>query len=131
MTVKVSGRSIPAWAGEPSPPYVWHVAPPLAGLSPRGRGNRTRSRMISAALMGGLSPRGRGNLSHTAGSASHKRCEVYPRVGGGTDSIVDSPSVIRGRPVYPRVGGGTGQARSRRPSTEVRRSIPAWAGEPG
>ena len=51
---------------------------------------------------------------------------VYPRVGGGTK--INPPSVSSMRGLSPRGRGNLFQARRGQPH---RRSIPAWAGEPG
>ena len=70
----------------------------------------------------GLSPRGRGNRSRW-GTVSTCHQGVYPRVGGGTSQ---NPPLWGCRTeVYPRVGGGD-NPRPQKPE----RSIPAWAGEP-
>ena len=132
---------IPAWAGEPSPTRVDSTqsrAYPrvgggtgcprlrpahLAGLSPRGRGNRACAPPCVSNQ--GLSPRGRGNHLPMASSQpalgpipawAGEPCRdlavaggpwAYPRVGGGTAlerTISSRSSPIR---AYPRVGGGT------------------------
>ena len=133
-------RSIPAWAGEPptSRPSGANrqVYPRVGGgtvinsglgngpegLSPRGRGNRNQ--------------RMRGNFSRrsipawagepAAGLVSSDRGRVYPRVGGGTPQRVLADCKLNG--LSPRGRGNllTLTYRARR-----RRSIPAWAGEPG
>ena len=109
---------------------------PGMGLSPRVRGNRcprrrrsipgVRGNPIQPGYRMGLSPRVRGNPQPR---------EVYPRVCGGTGSLLSMkvyPRVCGGTPpfgasVYPRVCGGTTQPSANRPSL---RSIPACAGEP-
>ncbi len=134
-----SARSIPAWAGEPPRrlrlrrfPSVYPrvgggtvplcLAPPRRrGLSPRGRGNLIpfylrvcRDRSIPAwageppALVARLGP-----------------SEVYPRVGGGTCTLVNWLRKERG--LSPR---GRGNRQNQPSGVGSLRSIPAWAGEP-
>ena len=94
--------SIPAWAGEPS---VDRGLPHYPGVYPRVGGG-TQVRGYSLLNQGGLSPRGRGNRLRQSWSESIHRSipawagepagphgtnnssRVYPRVGGGTPTIV-------------------------------------------
>ena len=134
-----SGRSIPAYAGEPTrsppgrrrrgvyprvcggtlptPPH--RAAPP--GLSPRMRGNRS---LAAAALAGGGSiPAYAGEPCGQAITAGSGR--VYPRVCGGTSPIASLRGDITG--LSPRMRG------NRQPLSINRGycgSIPAYAGEP-
>ncbi len=132
--------SIPAWAGEPvglrRPVFRQRVYPRVGGGTVECMGH--------LGLGGGLSPRGRGNLRAgspallPAGSipawAGEPHClhllrvhrSVYPRVGGGT---------VEGL-VHLGLGGGLSpRGRGNQPlfpcGSNGRRSIPAWAGEPG
>ena len=115
---------------------------PVAGLSPRVRGNPPDAEPL---------PQSAGSIPACAGepaatSAHHARTEVYPRVCGGTPrrpSLVPPPARV-----YPRVCGGTTPGlvddwHRRGLSPRVRgnpsslilyivllRSIPACAGEP-
>ena len=132
-------RSIPAWAGEPATSRVYIL---LTTVYPRvGGGTRRRSIRISYGL--GLSPRGRGNHTVIGGvydlggsipawagepaspQSFTKPSTVYPRVGGGTTSIIAFRLSIRG--LSPR---GRGNHHRAIPSGCGCRSIPAWAGEP-
>ena len=127
-------RSIPAWAGEPTPygsclivttvyPRVgggtaaYHPRPVgLWGLSPRGRGNQEEQPLAS------FSPR---SIPAWAGEPLPRRPEaipspVYPRVGGGTmdhvTAIIDRSGLSpRGR------GNPRGPARGRACYTRVAR----------
>ena len=130
--------SIPAWAGETD------FEPPRADgiqVYPRvGGGNNSEARAI--ADYAGLSPRGRGkrcslgrfisaigSIPAWAGEthAIHPRPKqdpVYPRVGGGNDSIDDLCPECEG--LSPR---GRGKLHRRAFGAVVARSIPAWAGE--
>ena len=133
-------RSIPAWAGEPLPdaPSV-----PSVPVYPRVGGG-TSACAISLGASYGLSPRGRGNRipairylmgvrsipawagePHLSGLAP-RRLQVYPRVGGGTRCGLPDHDVSRG--LSPR---GRGNPIPNGPSPFSKRSIPAWAGEPG
>ena len=96
-----SGRSIPAWAGEPLEYVVLHSGHPVY---PRVGGG-TPLMLKNAAVSTGLSPRGRGNpgmfplaavsqRSIPAWAGEPRRCSskpcrltVYPRVGGGTEDV--------------------------------------------
>ena len=132
-------RSIPAWAGEPTPYLVFYCARPVyprvgggtrrtehttrprAGLSPRGRGNLTLRRRRSF-LMRSI-PAWAGEPQATPGTTRTRR--VYPRVGGGTNNIADSGRSELG--LSPRGRGNLCISFSCR----LRQwSIPAWAGEP-
>ena len=95
--------------------------PSVDGLSPRVRGNHSRS---DRALVG------RGSIPACAGEPQHRRgrpCPtlVYPRVCGGTLSALFP--LFRTRGLSPRVRGNR---RGRRRGRRRRRSIPACAGEP-
>ena len=134
-----SPRSIPAWAGEPSDPYVasdelwvyprvgggtkWPYRPTArpAGLSPRGRGNP-----VLYAVGTGLP----GSIPAWAGEPCGRQLcmiarRVYPRVGGGTGKALVRDDVDGG--LSPR---GRGNPRSKSLSPGWAGSIPAWAGEP-
>ena len=132
-------RSIPAWAGEPfnrpltvqtgsvyprvgggTVPIPTSTRPPC-GLSPRGRGNRGRTR-------------GRGiyrrSIPAWAGEPVHWKpwrslTAVYPRVGGGTDTSYNLRARYKGLSPSGRGNRFMSQAEGERC-----RSIPAWAGEP-
>ena len=132
-------RSIPAWAGEP---ILATAGASACKVYPRVGGG-TDCLRVPIGILSGLSPRGRGNLLPDAldginyrsipawaGEPSLRRRKarmlaVYPRVGGGTPSVAPpglTPAGLspRGRGNHP--GGGR--------AGPVRRSIPAWAGEP-
>ncbi len=135
----VSGGSIPACAGEPPPVppmlALTQVYPrvcggtdgtvqglqPLDGLSPRVRGNPTKSPVIVT------SPR---SIPACAGEPQivvpHLvAVQVYPRVCGGTPRSLKASQTASG--LSPRVRGNP----SRQASTSRSwRSIPACAGEP-
>ena len=112
-------RSIPAWAGEPSPP-----APPLRPprVHPRvGGGASTLDRR--GFLSHGPSPRGRGSLNRSC--SRRTTTTVHPRVGGGaTDTRVHRATEAGPSP------RGRGSLHLPLRGTAQRRSIPAWAGEP-
>ena len=132
-------RSIPACAGEPAAPASRH---PCWPVYPRVCGG-TISIVQSRPAQKGLSPRVRGNRRRDAGEivgvgsipacagepaapASRHPCwPVYPRVCGGTISIVQSRPAQKG--LSPRVRGNR-----RRDAGEIVGvgSIPACAGEP-
>ena len=138
LSLSPSG-SIPAWAGEPMTWTSWHLGPEVY---PRVGGGTISQHRLGNHL-GGLSPRGRGNRLHYTGSAGHSgsipawagepwygtpkatKKTVYPRVGGGTRSVADSGIGFGG--LSPR---GRGNPDSSNHNLPVRRSIPAWAGEP-
>ena len=133
------GGSIPAWAGEPDllndieievrvyPRVGGGTDPALGGnrrylgLSPRGRGN-----LLQLVADGRLS----GSIPAWAGEPTLLRCSlrlspVYPRVGGGTLSMVTASVCIAG--LSPR---GRGNLVLDLCCNSHYRSIPAWAGEP-
>ena len=132
-------RSIPAWAGEPSPLRRGSTS---TWVYPRvGGGTVTLKRLD--ILLYGLSPRGRGNrgLVHHVGNPAGsipawagepakklsfaRSTWVYPRVGGGTSATPPCPGAFQG--LSPRGRGNPlGLATKEAPN----RSIPAWAGEP-
>ena len=103
-------RSIPAWAGEPLPrptpgrpgkvyPRVGggtvlvHLGKPFQnGLSPRGRGNQLRPRLLEAVLRS--IPAWAGEPSSPRRWPSWRR--VYPRVGGGTSPPSSSGRLAAG-----------------------------------
>ena len=132
-------RSIPACAGEPSPPRYpapsqrvyprvcggTAVGPPptapLKGLSPRVRGNHTAGLDIVDAV--GSIPACAGEPARPA-DARH-RLPVYPRVCGGTAPAGITRPVAQG--LSPRVRGNLA-AGAFYMSTQG--SIPACAGEP-
>ena len=132
--------SIPAWAGEPSPPNsqdwqlwvyprvgggtvkilsrVWLI---WAGLSPRGRGNPSRHSRRTGTK--GLSPRGRGN--HPGAIASNIGQGLSPR-GRGNLTIKDG-RLKHAIGLSPRGRGNQPEDLGTRSRSG---SIPAWAGEP-
>ena len=160
LSARLSGRSIPACAGEPRIGYTadeaWEVYPRVCGgtspaldagtgrrgLSPRVRGNQAQAEIESRVR--GLSPRVRGNrpgVPQRGGwPGSIPACAGEPAWCSATGRVAR---------VYPRVCGGTAQgAEPPRPpaglSPRVRGnrhalapfalvggSIPACAGEPG
>ena len=95
----------------------------VQGLSPRGRGNRCRQ----VPYVFGLSPRGRGNPDPEP-PRPKGNLGLSPRGRGNLLRSHGTRSESNTKKVYPRVGGGTHGATD--PRTQ-RRSIPAWAGEPG
>ena len=131
--------SIPAWAGEPDHDVIFKwknpvyprvgggtrrlVPPPhhMAGLSPRGRGNRALPR--TAGVMIGSIPAWAGEPVALAGI--DRIIRVYPRVGGGTATDRWQCSTIAG--LSPR---GRGNRPIATWTAQALRSIPAWAGEP-
>ena len=133
-------RSIPAWAGEPYRAFPrctrsrvyprvgggtaqgYTVEEIAKGLSPRGRGNHTPG--IDLALYMGSIPAWAGEPS--LDTRWPLLCWVYPRVGGGTLKGLCPPKPTTG--LSPR---GRGNPQQRRGGAVERRSIPAWAGEPG
>ena len=132
-------RSIPAWAGEPrgrpvppAEPTVYPrvgggtllprcYLPRVCGLSPRGRGNPMTEPVENAR--GGSIPAWAGEPPDHA--PSHLASAVYPRVGGGT-AVADHLG-YQTSGLSPR---GRGNHKEEREMAELRRSIPAWAGEP-
>ena len=132
-------RSIPAWAGQPlflpRSPLPHEVYPrvggatdihrptlaTIQGLSPRGRGNHA----LSIKLQGRD-----GSIPAWAGQpfpslAEYLKSKVYPRVGGATSVMQRVAQRLRG--LSPR---GRGNLVLGAPVEVVRRSIPAWAGQP-
>ena len=91
------------------------------GLSPRGRGNRRRSR--PSGDRGGSIPAWAGEPELDA--VVFDALGVYPRVGGGT--TVPTPAGTSWNGLSPR---GRGNLASRPCFPALLRSIPAWAGEP-
>ena len=133
--------SIPAWAGEP-PSQVLTGLGTAIGVYPRVGGGTAHHYSGLPVSDPTVYPRvGGGTWAHSkSGKGITKR--VYPRVGGGTIARATMSSRTR---VYPRVGGGTYRPEFRRYGHRVyprvgggtkvgwdcvRRSIPAWAGEP-
>ena len=132
--------SIPAWAGEP---LYNRVAVRSQPVYPRVGGGTTLKGLL-AILASGLSPRGRGNPAKPPQSGilyrsipawagepalnlkSPTQSRVYPRVGGGT--VEGGNTGSDGEGLSPR-GRGNRDGEALRPG--LRRSIPAWAGEPG
>ena len=135
----ITGRSIPAYAGEPC------LCPYLAGgceVYPRVCGGTTRRRYVCPSDRG-LSPRMRGNpLPHSAtltgkrsipayaGEPTGRRLrncppEVYPRVCGGTG--IPGQQLFQVACLSPRMRGNRQINLARHGGTL---SIPAYAGEP-
>ena len=92
-----------------------------AGLSPRGRGNRTVA-MSPPVLIGSI-PAWAGEPSNPV--APIAAIPVYPRVGGGT--ITSQLPRLATMGLSPR---GRGNRVSTTYNLISNRSIPAWAGEP-
>ena len=140
VTAGIPQGSIPAWAGETTPPRLPGSsagvyprvgggngavhAPPTAveGLSPRGRGKRSRPRPADG---------GGGSIPAWAGETPPPRrlrptSLVYPRVGGGNPAFGW---------YQPPLGGLSPRGRGKRLASDnpghPRGSIPAWAGETG
>ena len=131
--------SIPACAGEPGAPRWSRPSPtvyprvcggttarnrpllPVAGLSPRVRGNRIDPARVASYAWS--IPACAGEPRDADGK--HDGVGVYPRVCGGTTC----PALARDGPggLSPRVRGNLGQAQT---SAAAIRSIPACAGEP-
>ena len=115
----------------------------MAEVYPRV-GGETKHRTMQAIRTPGLSPRGRGNRSRTRSAVDSRRSipawagkprdrsgtapavGVYPRVGGETARSVDRRRTVSG--LSPR---GRGNPRPPPPPVEPVGSIPAWAGKPG
>ena len=134
-----TGRSIPAWAGEPRPrgsrgssrwvyPRVGggtqvpaSMMPGLIGLSPRGRGNRAGD--MAPWSWSRSIPAWAGEPA--AGDRWRGRAGVYPRVGGGTNLAYLARYVASG--LSPRGRGNLPFGDLLVPEGG---SIPAWAGEP-
>ena len=94
----------------------------MIGLSPRGRGNRRGSRRWQRSCRSIPAWAGEPNHGTLTGSLRW----VYPRVGGGTCGTWKRSTSMSG--LSPR---GRGNRWSGRTFMRLRRSIPAWAGEPG
>ena len=132
-------RSIPACAGEPA---QFGGGCCTGEVYPRVCGG-TRENLGAGAVFAGLSPRVRGNHPMTAGAVNRAgsipACAgeprppapirstptVYPRVCGGTAGNPYPGRPARG--LSPRVRGNLQRAELRQ---QIRRSIPACAGEP-
>ncbi len=133
-----SGWSIPAWAGQTILtdderaafavyPRVGganirgnHIPERLPGLSPRGRGKR--SRRFSAHSSSRSIPAWAGQTVHSC--ADPLLARVYPRVGGA--NWVGAGCLPSSAGLSPRGRGKLGAALG---SYISRRSIPAWAGQ--
>ena len=133
------GRSTPAWAGQP---FGLLPVPAVCQVYPRV-GGATSTATITGSSPYGLPPRGRGNPPRKAISTVNPRStpawagqptsatgcssseKVYPRVGGATSSSENSSRPFAGLP--PR---GRGNLFESVGGTIVRRSTPAWAGQP-
>ena len=131
-------RSIPAWAGETRAGVhskserrvyprvgggnVVGAGPkkPSAGLSPRGRGKRSRRRPEKA--VGGSIPAWAGETRYKTSTIDGRT--VYPRVGGGNFAAADHIGVVEG--LSPR---GRGKRCLSLAAARCSGSIPAWAGE--
>ena len=132
-------RSIPACAGEPSTPTVLAV---LQKVYPRVCGGTPSLNSIRYPVAG-LSPRVRGNQFFDVHDSLRERSipacagepfrvmtrlsvlTVYPRVCGGTGMSACDLGTQEG--LSPRVRGNHGQSP---PNRQLLRSIPACAGEP-
>ena len=133
-------RSIPAWAGKPLgdylPSFFRSVYPRVGGETRASSGSRSRRR--------GLSPRGRGNRRRSRRLIGHRGS--IPAWAG---KPVPRPVIVNAGGVYPRVGGetpdlrtvagescglsprGRGNRLRQEHVAALRGSIPAWAGKPG
>ena len=135
----LTGRSIPARAGEPQHRTAASIAD--SGLSPRVRGNLVSVKTVPEGLSprvrwqaGGLSPRVRGNRTSMAG---HEH-GLSPRVRGNQGESTGCLGLMRPVPgSIPARAGGTSQwgsipARAGEPAFlgAYDGSIPARAGEP-
>ena len=132
--------SIPAYAGEPT---ARRHSAGQAGVYPRVCGG-TRGRAVYRPAAPGLSPRMRGNRVYRPGLSGSARSipayagephllvwhktfsTVYPRVCGGT--AFDTAANQRYWGLSPRMRGNRVYTQT---SWHCRRSIPAYAGEPG
>ena len=92
------------------------------GLSPRGRGNHYYRDEPDGNVRSIPAWAGEPNTYHTRSPT----LSVYPRVGGGTTTIVMNPMEMSG--LSPRGRGNQGYPHD---GPDCGRSIPAWAGEPG
>ena len=118
-TVTRHPRSIPARAGEPSPPWP---TMPLRQVYPRACGG-THIRGMTEVGFKGLSPRVRGN--QTVISLSWKGSRSIPARAGEPSEYLDHLITVT---VYPRACGGTPSDPACLPA--LLGSIPARAGEP-
>ena len=134
-----AGRSIPAYAGEPR---NGKRRPTLTTVYPRVCGGTRRVAMLLGYGYG-LSPRMRGNrvpafirpghMGSIPAYAGEPGCfclwgsrpAVYPRVCGGTVNPAMARADMRG--LSPRMRGNPAHAHH---ADLIRRSIPAYAGEP-
>ena len=118
----LQGRSIPARAGEPSPPRT----PPRPGrVYPRACGG-TRSWKVAIVLKGGLSPRVRGNPAWSG--RPRARWRSIPARAGEPTCTRSASTTLR---VYPRACGGTWRLRCRMTagyglSPRVRGNLLVW-----
>ena len=137
--LSVADRSIPAWAGQPSYGLTMLM---VISVYPRV-GGATPTKFGTPILCCGLSPRGRGNQPQGVnplesfgsipawagqpqpGSQEISRIEVYPRVGGATQSVLRVLQDHGG--LSPR---GRGNQNGISVPGELVGSIPAWAGQP-
>ena len=135
----IRSRSIPAWAGQPIA-RVQMLA--QQEVYPRV-GGATRDGFTGDADVHGLSPRGRGN--HRGTTRARTGCWSIPAWAGQPSTWLVSTPWYK---VYPRVGGATldhdmgntaggglsprgrGNRADDAGAEGVRRSIPAWAGQP-
>ena len=112
--------SIPAWAGQPSGRRGCGWPP---GVYPRVGGATIVLGLVSKPRVG-LSPRGRGNLGVIKPRSAIRGS--IPRVGGATGGLMPMGVVSAG--LSPR---GRGNQLHLPILGDGRRSIPAWAGQPG
>ena len=135
----ITAGSIPACAGEPPSRWVSTTRqkvyprvcggtsicgmnpPTRQGLSPRVRGNHYPGRGACLSLRSIPACAG----EPRPGTLSARRCRVYPRVCGGTDTITPSWTPKSG--LSPRVRGNPCRSAC---AAACARSIPACAGEP-
>ena len=115
----VFSGSIPAWAGEPlfalTTSSTTKVYPRVGGGTNFEPPTYERKERSIPAWAG--EPRSYLFFCHSRW--------VYPRVGGGTGLLPTRRLAVRG--LSPR---GRGNPLLRKPSPDLKRSIPAWAGEP-
>ena len=152
------GRSIPAWAGEPScaAPFYGRSIPAWAGEPSCAAANVTPLTVYPRVGGGtplcpkskpgayGLSPRGRGNQHSPTPALGQERsipawagepayrpaypAHCYGLSPRGRGNPIGRSTIQGIAPVYPRVGGGTIRRGRAIPTADG--SIPAWAGEP-
>ena len=133
-------RSIPAYAGEPP---TARTCPHRPAVYPRVCGG-TAIGASANRLLAGLSPRMRGNRHVPAFRVRTRRsipayagepptrevvCQstkVYPRVCGGTAGVLEVDHIVLG--LSPRMRGNLSNVPL---DSKTKRSIPAYAGEPG